>query len=76
MKTTMTRATRGFLLLAAVTIFSLVGVTKSMAHDHDAWSHDDRGYWDDHRAYHHFIYYQNHRGYWRENNGVRIWITI
>jgi len=44
---------------------------------HDAWTHDDHGYWDNHRGYHAFIMHESHHGYWRENpDGTRIFINI
>jgi hypothetical protein len=44
---------------------------------HEAWSHDDHGYWDGNRGYHAFIMHENHHGYWRDNpNGARVFINI
>ena len=44
---------------------------------HDAWSHDNHGYWDDHHSYHNYTSYRNHNGYWRTNDsGVRFFINI
>jgi hypothetical protein len=80
MKTTSTRFTRGLLLLAAVGLLSWTATGSSFAdyyHHHDAWSHDDHGYWDGHSGYHAFIVHENHHGYWRQHDdGTRIFINI
>ncbi len=43
---------------------------------HDAWSHDDHGYWDDHGQRHAYIEHNHHHGFWREQNGARVFINI
>ncbi|MCE0482841.1 MAG: hypothetical protein LV479_01225 [Methylacidiphilales bacterium] len=76
MKTIVQYVPRSLIILGSF-IFLTLAATNTARADHDAWSHNDRGYWDNHHAYHHFIYYHDHRGYWRENdNGVRIWVNI
>lgn len=73
--------TQKLMLIALVATFVGWGTIRTMADtvvvQHDPWSHDDHGYWDDHHAYHHFVYYQNHHGYWRTNDsGVRLFINV
>ncbi len=63
-------------MMALVLTFVGWGTVRSMA-DHDAWSHDRHGYWDDHRGYHSFVSYNHHHGYWRtRSDGVRFFINV
>ena len=48
----------------------------ALADDHDAWSHDKTGYWDDHHNHHAFVTHENHHGYWRQQNGTQVFINI
>ena len=66
------------ILLCAITITALGCVAGGVARadDHDAWSHDKTGYWDDHHAHHAYEMNQNHHGYWREQSGTRVFINV
>ncbi|HEX4139647.1 MAG TPA: hypothetical protein VHY09_04820 [Candidatus Methylacidiphilales bacterium] len=57
--------------------FSSSALADTVVTTHEAWSHDDHGYWDGHHGYHAFIMHENHHGYWRENpDGTRIFVNI
>jgi hypothetical protein len=62
----------------AMTVFSAAGLAMAdeVVVHHDAWTHDNTGYWDAHSVHHAYIYHDNHHGYWREDNGTRVFINI
>ncbi len=81
MKTTIQRFSKGTLLALMAAFFVLAGTSLTSAdphHDqHEAWTHGNHGYWDNHSSYHNYTYYNHHHGYWRpDNNGVRVFINI
>ena len=48
-------------------------------HHHQAWSHDNHGYWDNHYNYHSYSYttYRGYHGYWQpQPSGVSIFIRL
>jgi hypothetical protein len=78
MNTLLKNGTRGILLLTVVTLFAWFSpvLVADDEHHHEAWSHDDKGYWDDHDHYRVFVIHENHHGYWRVQNGARVFINI
>lgn len=79
MNTLMKNGTRGTLLVTTVALFAWFSPSIAVAdehHHHEAWSHDEKGYWDDHDHYQAFVVHENHHGFWRVDNGVRVFINI
>jgi len=56
--------------------FSSSAIADTVVVHHDAWTHDDHGYWDANAGYHPFIVHEHHHGYWRERNGARVFINV
>jgi hypothetical protein len=71
---------RGILFLTAVALFAWfspgIAIADEEHHHHEAWSHDEKGYWDDHDRYQTFVVHEHHHGYWRVDNGTRVFINI
>jgi hypothetical protein len=70
--TIMKKTTTHFALtLGLIALFAVVGVSRTMAYDHD-----DKGWFDNNHHHHPFIYHNHHRGYWDQQNGVRVFINV
>ena len=79
MKTLTQNTLHGILLLTVVTVLTSFGIARAddiVVRHHDAWSHDDKGYWDDHEHYQAFVIHEHHHGFWKVDNGARVFINI
>jgi hypothetical protein len=59
------------LILSLTAVFASIGAVRSMA-----YTHDNRGWYDDHHHRHAFIMHNHHRGYWDNQGGAKVFINI
>ena len=77
MKTTsLLRATICAAILIAFNLAGGAAFADEVIVHHDAWTHDNSGYWDDHAMHHAFVMHENHHGFWREDHGTRVFVNI
>ena len=80
MKTT-TNLVPKLMLILMTALFVAAATPNLWAHDGqwDSRHHyyrDNYGYWNEHDAYHHYLFWHNHHGYWDNRGAVRVFINV